>query len=151
IDAVDKFCPPKSHLEDWDLDSLTESMQEIFDVRLDLSNLEDTTREGLENAVYAQLEARLVAKEAEYTPEALYGVARVIYLQAIDKAWKEHPREMDHLREGIGLRGYAQKDPKQEYKKEGYNLFASMMATVGTDVLQKVFRVHITAETEDQY
>jgi preprotein translocase subunit SecA len=58
---------------------------------------------------------------------------------------------MDHLREGISLRGYAQKDPKQEYKKEGYNLFAATMAVIGADVLQKIFRVVITQESEQAY
>jgi preprotein translocase subunit SecA len=58
---------------------------------------------------------------------------------------------MDQLREGVSLRGYAQKDPKQEYKKEGYNLFANMMATIGGTVLQKVFRVIVSSETEEEY
>ncbi|MBI3180353.1 MAG: preprotein translocase subunit SecA, partial [Deltaproteobacteria bacterium] len=151
IDEVARACPERTHVDEWDLAALEEMIREQFAVNVALDNLDDVTREELENRVFADIEKAIVAKEKTFTPEAFYGVARVIYLQTIDQLWKEHLREMDQLREGIGLRGYAQKDPKQEYKKEGYNLFASMMATVGATVLQKVFRVVIQAHTEEDY
>ena len=116
-----------------------------------LSGITEVTREGLEKHVYDALEKVILEKEETFSAEAFYGVARVIYLQTIDAMWKDHLREMDQLREGVSLRGYAQKDPKQEYKKEGFNLFANMMATIGADVLQKIFRVHITQQTEEDY
>ena len=78
-------------------------------------------------------------------------VGRIIFLQTIDSLWKNHLRGMDQLREGINLRGYAQKDPKHEYKKEGYNLFAGMMGSIHTEFLQKAMRVVITTETEEEY
>jgi preprotein translocase subunit SecA len=113
--------------------------------------LGEVSVEGIENHVFGAVEKVSLAKEQEYGAEAFYGVARIIYLQTIDQLWKEHLRDMDHLREGISLRGYAQKDPKQEYKKEGYNLFVAMMGTITSDVLQKAFRVIITRETEEDY
>jgi preprotein translocase subunit SecA len=151
INAVDRVCPAEKHFEDWDLNGLIEIAKEQFAVNLDLSGLTEVTREGLQKKVYDQLEAVMLEKEKAFTGEAFYGVARVIYLQTIDALWKDHLREMDQLREGVSLRGYAQKDPKQEYKKEGFNLFANMMAAIGGDVLQKAFRVHITQQTEEDY
>ncbi|MEZ4269979.1 MAG: preprotein translocase subunit SecA [Myxococcota bacterium] len=153
FEMIARTCPERAHFDEWEFSVLAEIAKEIFGVELDLSigENDDLTRQELENKVYTQLEAVTKEKEKQYGTEPFFGVARVIYLQTIDKVWKEHLRDMDHLREGIGLRGYAQKDPKQEYKKEGYNLFARMMGSIGTDVLQKVFRVTITAQTEDDY
>ncbi len=151
IDVVTKTCPEKSHSDEWDLDTLEEMCKEIFAFKPDVTKIVDITIADLETALFDQIEAFLVSREKEYTAEGLYAVTRVIYLQSIDKAWKWHLREMDQLREGIFLRSYAQKDPKKEYKKEGYNLFASMMATIGTDVLQRSFRVVVQAETANEY
>lgn len=151
VEIVHRACPEHTHFEEWDLGALEELMQEQFGTEFKLGELEDITREQLENLVFETVENVLKQKEEAFTSEAFWGVARVIYLQTIDTLWKDHLREMDQLREGVSLRGYAQKDPKQEYKKEGFNLFANMMATIGQDVLQKVFRVVITARTEEDY
>jgi preprotein translocase subunit SecA len=148
---VARTCPDKTHFDEWDLRGLEEMAKEQFAVAVDLSQIQDLSREELENRVFAAVDAMLKQKEQQFTKDAFFGVTRIIYLQTIDTLWKEHLRDMDHLREGISLRGYAQKDPKQEYKKEGFNLFANMMATIGADVLQKACRVVITSETEDQY
>jgi preprotein translocase subunit SecA len=75
-------------------------------------------------------------------------VFRHIYLEAIDESWVEHLQNMEHLRDGIGLRGYGQKDPKNEYKKEGYNLFVNLMARVNSNVLTKFFEVQIRRQED---
>jgi preprotein translocase subunit SecA len=151
INAVDRVVSDEKHAEEWDLNSLGEVLKEQFAVVVPLTGITEVTREGMEKHIYDALEKAILDKEKAFSPEAFYGVARVIYLQTIDALWKDHLREMDQLREGVSLRGYAQKDPKQEYKKEGFNLFANMMAAIGGDVLQKVFRVHITQQTEEDY
>jgi len=151
IDMVGRACPERTHFDEWDLNGLEEMARELFAVKATLTGIDEVTREELENRIYDAVDKGLKDKEALYTPEAFYGVARIIYLQTIDTLGKEHLREMDQLREGIGLRGYAQKDPKQEYKKEGYELFARTMSTIGVDVLTKVFRVVISRETEEDY
>jgi preprotein translocase subunit SecA len=151
LNLVDRACPARSHYDDWRLDLIENVCREVFNFEVDFGRLEDLSPEDLEEVLFDQVKAQLEMREEEFTSDAFMGVARIIYLQQIDKSWKEHLREMDHLREGIGLRGYAQKDPKQEYKKEGYNLFVSMMGAIGTEVLQKVYRVVVTAETEDVY
>jgi preprotein translocase subunit SecA len=152
IDIVCRACPDKAHFDEWDIGALEESVRDVFDVQAELTVRDELTREHMQKRVYDVVESGAVlARERAYGPENFYGVGRVIYLQTIDRLWKEHLRDMDHLREGIGLRGYAQKDPKQEYKKEGFALFERMIATVGLDVLQKVCRVVITQETREDY
>ena len=150
INIVGRACPERANVDEWDIKGLEEMVREQFgEVALKLDH--DITREAIENKVFEAVEHALKEREERFGKDAFFHVARIIYLQTIDNLWKDHLREMDQLREGISLRGYAQKDPKQEYKKEGFNLFANMMATIAADVLQKVFRVVITSETEDEY
>jgi len=151
VDIIGRTCPEKAHVDEWEFDSLREILKEQFALDLDFGDYSFEAREDVENKVFEAAEQYLELKEKTYGFEPFYSVGRIINLQTIDSLWKEHLREMDHLREGIGLRGYAQKDPKQEYKKEGYNLFATMMGTINGDVLQKAFRVVITNATQDDY
>ena len=151
INMVARFCPEKTQADEWDLSSLREASLEQFAAVVTMPSGGEIQREDLENTIYDVVEKGLIEREERFTKDAYYHIARIIYLQSIDTLWKDHLREMDQLREGISLRGYAQKDPKQEYKKEGYNLFSSMMGAIGGDVLQKVCRVVITAESEEEY
>ncbi len=80
--------------------------------------------------------------------ELLLRVFRHFYLEEIDRQWVEHLTNMEHLRDGIGLRGYGQRDPKQEYKKEGYDVFVDMMAATSSNVCTKLFKVQVQTETE---
>ena len=153
INMVHRACPERTSIDTWDLHGLQEMAREQFALEPDAHLLEgvDVSREELENRLFDAVEKSLKEREARFGNDAFYHVGRIIYLQTIDSLWKDHLREMDQLREGISLRGYAQKDPKQEYKKEGYNLFANTMVTISADVLQKVFRVVITSETQEEY
>jgi preprotein translocase subunit SecA len=92
---------------------------------------------------FERAEAALSEKQKEVGVENLLRVFRHFYLEEIDKEWVDHLTNMEHLRDGIGLRGYGQRDPKNEYKKEGYNLFINMMANTSSNVLAKVFEVKI--------
>ena len=80
--------------------------------------------------------------------ELLLRVFRHFYLEEMDRQWVDHLTAMEHLRDGIGLRGYGQRDPKQEYKKEGYNIFVTMMASCSSSVVTKVFSVQVRKETD---
>jgi preprotein translocase subunit SecA len=106
-------------------------------------------REELEEVIFKQAETALKEREDRYSSQALYHVSRIIYLQTIDDLWKGHLREMDSLREGISLRGYAQKDPKQEYKKEGYNMFVTLLARVSSNVVMKLMSAQVRQAEED--
>jgi len=148
---VDRTCPMKTQAPDWSLDELQSLVHDIFGVACDVKTLATGSREEFELALFQKLESVIGDKEHMFTPEAFYHVGRIIYLQTIDTMWKDHLRDIDYLRQAIGLRGYAQQDPKHEYKKEGFNLFRSMMGAIQNNVLQKVFRVVITQETEEAY
>ncbi len=137
-----QFCPEKAHAEEWDLKGLGEAVKEQFNlpVKLDVPILE---REGLAERIWQQVETFTQARETELGPLAFFFFARHFYLEEIDAQWIDHLKSMDHLREGIGLRGYGQKDPKIEYKKEGYNLFIEIMARISGNVAGKLYRVRL--------
>jgi preprotein translocase subunit SecA len=84
----------------------------------------------------------------EFGAEAMRHLERVIYLQTIDTLWKEHLLAMDHLKEGIGLRGYGQRNPLQEYQKEGFEMFTELISSIKEETLQKIFRVQIARPEE---
>ena len=103
--------------------------------RLNPANFSDTLRE--------QAHAIFQAKVAEMGDELIDHLIKVIMLQAIDTHWKDHLLNIDHLKEGIGLRGYGQKDPKQEYKKEAYNLFMELIIRIREEVVERIYWVKV--------
>ena len=135
-------CPDKTHAEDWNLDSLKEGLREQFNITIDVE-VPLLERETLLEKIWPQVETFIQARETELGPLAFYFFARHFYLEDIDSQWIDHLKSMDQLREGIGLRGYGQKDPKIEYKKEGYSLFMSIMERIGANVGSKLFRVRV--------
>ena len=110
---------------------------------------ENGDREALAEELYQLAEKAYVAREKEFGMELSLRIFRHIYLEELDKAWIDHLTDMDHLRDGIGLRGYGQKDPKQEYKKEGYNLFVTMLARVSGTVVTKVMSAKVRRAEEE--
>ncbi len=142
-----KHCPDKTHQEEWNLDGLKDALREQFNLAVDL-HVEMLERESLLEKIWPQIETFIQARETELGPLAFYFFARHFYLEDIDASWIDHLKSMDQLREGIGLRGYGQKDPKIEYKKDGYDYFMQMMERIGQNVAQKLFRVRL--ERQDQ-
>jgi preprotein translocase subunit SecA len=139
---VEEHCPQNRVPEDWDWAGLAEGFNDLFDANPEgVEELGD--QEKVAQFLYAQAEAHYVEREKELGVELSLRVFRHIYLEEIDKAWVDHLTNMDHLRDGIGLRGYGQRDPKQEYKKEGYNLFVNMMAAVSSQVVKKLMSVQV--------
>ncbi|MFA6034606.1 MAG: SEC-C metal-binding domain-containing protein, partial [Myxococcota bacterium] len=146
---VDTFCPPDSKTDDWNVDGLELKVNDVFGIKLSLEDAGHDRDKMMENVYYAS-ENRYGEREKELGLETLRRLEQFIYLQSIDNHWMEHLLTMDHLREGIGLRGYGQKDPKLEYKKEGYTLFISMMDQIREDVLKKLFRIQLASEKEEE-
>ncbi len=138
-------CPPNVHAEEWDLDALCDGIKEVFNlkVKVDKSNVE---REALAEQLWSQIEKWIDARQTELRPLAFLALARHFYLSEIDDQWIDHLKSMDQLREGIGLRGYGQRDPKLEYKKEGFDMFAQMMQRMSQNVAGKLFRVQLELE-----
>ncbi len=145
---VEECCPAqKAAPEDWDWKAMRSGFLDHFGSKpVDFDHLGD--RSDVAHALYTQAVAILDEREKEMGSELLLRVFRHYYLEEIDRQWVEHLTNMEHLRDGIGLRGYGQRDPKQEYKKEGYNIFVTMMATTSSNVATALFKVRVQKETE---
>jgi preprotein translocase subunit SecA len=138
VAMVEESCPTHKLPEDWDWKGIHQGFREHFHDKLDSSLDEMGDIEKIVRSVYETAESVYVAKEKRIGIENMLRIFRHIYLEAIDEAWVDHLSNMEHLRDGIGLRGYGQRDPKNEYKKEGYNLFLNMMAKVSSNVLVRL-------------
>jgi len=149
---VERFVPPESVDEQWDLAGLTAALENELGVQMDVAALvagsSEIDAEGIAEAVQKVVAEHMDAKEAAVGAETMRALEKHIMLTVVDQAWKEHLARMDYLRQGIYLRGYAQKQPKQEYKKEAFELFSQMLERVKTDVITMVSRVRIRSEEE---
>ncbi|NLN39101.1 MAG: preprotein translocase subunit SecA [Smithella sp.] len=148
-DLISEFIDDKKRPEEEDLKALHEALYKQFNLRIDLNDTHDSgAADGLRGQIISAVERHLRDKEKEFAPELMSYLMKVIMLQAIDVHWKEHLLSMDHLREGIGLRGYGQKDPIREYQREGYSMFMEMIGRIKMDTLEKLCLVRIQREEE---
>jgi len=148
-DLLAEFIGEKNHPQDWNLKSLEDAVFQQFKLRLNIANAQDlTSADAVRSLILEKVQEYLRAKEKEFGPELMTYLMKVIMLQAIDTHWKEHLLSMDHLREGIGLRGYGQKDPVREYQREGYAMFMEMISRIKMDTLEKLCLVRIQREEE---
>jgi preprotein translocase subunit SecA len=155
LDMVANTCPDGASPAKWDLDALTALVRDQFGVTVQFSGPASgraaEARGAIEEQVYNVVEKAYRAKEEQLGIDAdgvpvLRRWEQYIYLQSIDQLWKDHLLAMDHLRQGIGLRGYGQKDPKQEYKKEGYEMFVQMTWRVKSAVVGNILRLQVVRQ-----
>jgi preprotein translocase subunit SecA len=145
--ALNIYCPAEQYSEEWDLKGLAEIMHGQFglDITQGKSDggepLRAMGRDALLEDLRVQVREAYDRREQDLTPELMRFLEKTFMLQVIDHHWKDHLLGMDHLRDGIGLRGYGQKDPLIEYKREGYDLFSGMMERVKSDTLDRLFHV----------
>jgi len=149
VTMTDHGCPPGKHYEDWDLPGLERAYKEQFALPA-TGIVEITEREELLRKLYTDAAAVLERKEREFGTENFLRLFRDLYLQEIDKQWIEHLQDMDHLRDGIGLRGYGQRDPKKEYKREGFDMYLEMVQSVKSSVALGMFTVERAREEDLQ-
>jgi preprotein translocase subunit SecA len=136
--------------EDWDWQVFEEQVAELFNIKLDWSkeDRQDLDFDRLQEKLRAEVDRAYQAQVERNGEEQMRQLERMILLQMVDTHWKEHLLNMDHLKEGIGLRGYGQKNPLDEYKKEGFNLFMAMIETVKEQTVGTLMRVQIVQEDE---
>jgi len=155
IDMVANTCPESASPAKWDLEALTTLVRDQFGIEVKFSGPPSgrggEARAAIEEQVYNVVEKAYRAKEEQLGKDAdgvpvLRRWEQYIYLQSIDQLWKDHLLAMDHLRQGIGLRGYGQKDPKQEYKKEGYEMFMQMTWRVKSAVIGNILRLQLVRQ-----
>ncbi|WP_119717316.1 preprotein translocase subunit SecA [Cognatilysobacter tabacisoli] len=151
-DVVARFVPPNSVDEQWDLPGLEAALAEDFGVQLPLVQMaqsaEELDAEGVAQRVTDAVNAHFDVREQQLGAETMRMLEKHIMLNVLDDNWKQHLARMDYLRQGIHLRGYAQKQPKQEYKKEAFELFSDMLDKVKREVVTILARVRIRSEEE---
>ncbi len=150
--AVHQHIPPGSLDEQWDADGLSNALEAEFNVRADVARWirEDSTltSEAITERCVDEVEQAYNKKVGDIGPDLMRGVEKQIMLRQLDFHWKEHLAAMDHLRQGIGLRSYAQKNPKQEYKREAFEMFGEMIEQVKHDSVSILCRIRIQSEDE---
>jgi len=147
VNSVMNHCPEKTSPAEWDLNGIAEELQALLNLKCDPQNWRRDRDDIMNKAFDVALKAYDSFDERD-GKDARRRLENYLYLQTIDAKWKEHLQHMDHLREGIHMRAYGQKDPKQEYKKEGFQLFQVMRGNVRDEVLEKVFKSRLVSQEE---
>ncbi|HEY5577489.1 MAG TPA: SEC-C metal-binding domain-containing protein, partial [Deferrimonas sp.] len=149
-DLAGRFSDEKTVPEEWDFTGLSTAVYAQFGFRPEIPESErlKLTPSGLADRIRTGAEAFYAKKEAEYGAEAIRYLERMFLLSTVDALWKDHLLSMDHLKEGIGLRGYAQKDPLKEYQREGFDLFSDLISRIKEESLKRLFHVKVQREEE---
>ena len=159
-EVLDDIASEKIYPEEWDIEALDDYMMRQFSVpikkqeeALEIGSglslpLENCDREKLHNAIMDSIESCYAIKEQGIDPNMMRQLEKMIMLQVVDNLWKDHLLGMDHLKDGVGLRGYAQKNPLTEYKKEGFEMFSKMMHQIREGVTEYLFKVQIEEGSE---
>jgi preprotein translocase SecA subunit len=149
-EVIGRYAESDNDASDWDWNGLREGLIHQFNLRFDPArggNDDGLKLEDLTELATRQIREAYEDKERRFTAPMLRQLEKIIMLQTIDTLWKDHLLNMDHLKEGIGLRGYGQKNPLQEYQKEGFDMFEEMTQRIQEDVVQKLFTVEIARES----
>jgi preprotein translocase subunit SecA len=150
-DVVTKHVPEHVYAEQWDVVGLKEELKRVLDIDLPVDEWakeEGIADEELLSRIETRVDERMAAKVAQWGPEVMRYVEKTILLQTLDHLWREHLVMLDHLRQVIGLRGYGQRDPLQEYKSEAFSLFEAMIAHLREAVTAQLMRVEIVPPEE---
>ncbi|MEJ8569608.1 preprotein translocase subunit SecA [Elongatibacter sediminis] len=151
-DAVNTFIPPGSIDEQWDLPGLEQRLEGEFGIDLPLVKWleedEQIHETVLRERIMEAVDGHFAAKEEQTGPEVMRHFEKALMLNVLDQQWKDHLARMDYLRQGIGLRGYAQKQPMQEYKRESYEMFTELLGNIKHEVIRILARVQVKAEED---
>jgi preprotein translocase subunit SecA len=140
----------EAYPENWDMVGLSEAMKRQFDVEASWTKdeIEGLTSALVKDALLEKVKAAYRKKEEQVGSDMMRYLERMLMLQVVDGQWKDHLLAMDHLKEGIGLRGYGQKDPLIEYKREGFDMFEAMQARIARDTVAFLMKVQVAVEAE---
>lgn len=152
-ELVERTMPGNAMADQWDIDFLKEECWRIFGLDLDIHGWlkeEGVANEEIHHRITDAVDRKMAEKAANYGPEIMRMAERSLVLQLLDNAWKDHLLQLDHLRQGIGLRAYAQRDPLNEYKQESFNLFEAMLHGLRSSVTQVLSHVELQVGTPPQ-
>jgi preprotein translocase subunit SecA len=151
-DAIDSYIPPQSLAEQWDIAGLEKHLKAEFDIELPVQQWLDSDEklyeEPLRERIQEQIQSAYEAKEAVVGAGPIRMFEKQVMLQILDNLWKEHLATMDHLRQGIHLRGYGQKNPKQEYKRESFGLFQELLKNIKHESIRILSHVKVREDEE---
>jgi preprotein translocase subunit SecA len=151
LDAmVENFAPAEADLEQWDLDALRRAVEGTFGIDTASIDFADKTADDIRDELWAAIQASYSQKEEMIGRDILQRVERDIMLQVVDQQWKDHLYSLDHLKEGIGLRGYGQRDPLVEYKKESFELFRDMRNRIEEEIVRYLWWLRPVIEREGE-
>ncbi len=150
--VITQYIPPKTMVEQWDISGLEEHLHQEFNVKIPVQKMLDEDHKlqeaSLRTRIIDILEQNHKEKEQQISKEVLQHFEKSVMLQVLDTSWKEHLAAMDYLRQGIHFRGYAQKDPKQEYKREAFEMFTSLLEHIKYEVIGILFKVQVRQEED---
>ena len=153
-DAITQFIPPKTMEEQWDIQGLEHYLQEDLNLQMPIAAMLEQDRTlnepQLRKVIIEKAEQEADAKAASIGVDVIRHFEKSVMLQVLDNSWKEHLAAMDQLRQGIHLRGYGQKDPKQEYKREAFEMFTSLLSHIKQEVVTILAKVQVTREEDVQ-
>ena len=147
-ETVDMYAPRKSPVSEWDMDGLKGWVRNVFDIDFDYVPEKGAAPESLLGTLRERVLERYAQREAEFSPQIMRMVERQILLITLDSLWKDHLLSMDHLKEGIGLRGYGQKNPLREYQREGFDMFLATLSRMRELSLERLFKIQIQREED---
>ena len=148
---VAEYIDEKLHPEEWNLKGLDDIVFKKFNLRLGIAEIAENDGidvESLRETILSQVKTSMEEKEKKFGRELMDQVMKIVMLQSIDSHWKDHLLAMDHLKEGIGLRGYGQKDPRREYQREGYDMFMDMVYRIKEDIIGKLSWVQVQVKED---
>ncbi|WP_022697248.1 preprotein translocase subunit SecA [Euryhalocaulis caribicus] len=148
-DKVAHYVPPKAYAEQWDIAGLAEEIKDVFDIEPPIAEWakeEGIADEEIQNRLVQAVDSRYAQRVTELGPDLMRRVEKQMLLRTIDESWREHLRELDQLRSVIGLRGYAQRDPLNEFKTEAFNLFEALIVDLREKVTRTLMRVRVSVE-----
>jgi preprotein translocase subunit SecA len=150
--VITQYIPPKTMVEQWDTKGLEDHLHQEFNVEVPVRKMladdHSLQEESLRKRIIDILEQSHKDKEQQMSKDVLQHFEKSVMLQVLDNSWKEHLAAMDYLRQGIHLRGYAQKDPKQEYKREAFEMFTNLLEHIKYEVIEILFKVQVRQEED---
>ena len=152
-DIVDQYMPPKTYADQWDMDGMHAALVEQLNLDLPVQSWADedgVDDEEISERIEKQANEMMAKKAVDFGSNTMRLVEKQLLLQTIDAKWREHLLTLEHLRSVVGFRGYAQRDPLNEYKNEAFQLFESMLDSLRQDVTQKLSQVQPVSETDQQ-
>jgi preprotein translocase subunit SecA len=152
-DLVDSCIPENALPEQWKLDTLHEECMRVFGLDLpihDWAKEEGIADREIHERIVSEVDRKMAEKAATYTPELMRIAEKSLLLQLLDQIWKDHLLQLDHMRQGIGLRAYAQRDPLNEYKREAFDMFQAMLARLRESVIQVLSHLELQSDSPEE-